>query len=303
MLLAGMDRRVSSPQAAPPTRGKTMKKGLRFLLFLVYFCLPTGRTAHANAWTEPAGTGQVIFNLSYFQTSHQYDGFGHIVPLANGAYFRQFQLNPYVEFGLSDRTTLVVDAYIPFLGYRDIYGRLNSAGWGDSEVGIRRRITSLTSPWVFSAQGTVLFPGYPADRTPPPGNHNVDVEARVLLGHGEQFSSEKRNFFWDLEAAYRYRNGPPADQVRIDATVGIEPLRRILLLQQFFAIKGLRNGSPITADTNPNAQSDFDLCKIQSSLAFKLDKNTRVQVGWVGTVGGRNTGHGSTPLISLWRNF
>ena len=280
-----------------------MKKDRGRLLLLVCLCVSACGTAHASAWTETAGTGQIIFNISYFQTSHQYDGSGHVVPLGNGGYFRQFQLNPYIEFGLSDRTTLIVDAYIPFLGYRDIYGPLSSAGWGDSEVGIRRRITPLSSRWVFSTQGTVLFPGYPADRTPPPGNHNVDVEARVLLGRGVQFSSEKRNFFWDLEAAYRYRNGPPADQVRIDGTVGIEPFRRLMLLQQFFAIKSLRNGSPITADTNPNAQSDFDLYKIQSSLVLKLDKNTRVQLGWVGTLSGRNTGRGPTLLVSLWRNF
>jgi len=34
-----------------------------------------------------------------------------------------------------------------------------------------------------------------------------------------------------------------------------------------------------------------------------LDKNTRVQLGWVGTLSGRNTGRGPTLLVSLWRNF
>ncbi|HEY1470014.1 MAG TPA: hypothetical protein VGF61_13300 [Candidatus Acidoferrum sp.] len=279
-----------------------MKLALNRFFFLLCICLAAAQTAHANAWTQPAGGSQIIFNLSYFQTSHQYDNFGHVVPNPNGAYFRQFLLNPYMEFGLSDRTTLVVNAYIPFLAYHDAFTRQQSTGWGDTEIGIRRRITSLESRFVFSAQGTVLFPAYSPDREPPPGNHNVDVEARVLLGHGTQFS-EKRNFFWDLEAAYRYRNGPPADQVRIDATVGIEPVRRILLLQQFFVIKSLQNGAPLTAGTNPNAQSDFDLYKLQSSLVVALNKKNRVQVGWVDTVGGRNTGRGSSLLLSLWRNF
>ena len=272
-------------------------------LFLLCLYLIVAQSARANAWTQPSGGSQVIFNLTYFQSYHQYDSFGRVIPNPNGAYFRQFLLNPYFEFGLSDRTTLVVNAYIPFLAYHDTFTQQESAGWGDTEIGIRRRITSLKSRLAFSAQGTVLFPAYSPDREPPPGNHNIDVEARVLFGHGTQFSSEKRNFFWDLEAAYRHRDGPPADEVRIDATVGIEPFRRILLLEQFFVIKSLQNGSPFTPQTNPNAQSDFDLYKLQSSFVVALNRKTRVQVGWVDVVSGRNTGRGSSLLLSVWRNF
>jgi len=280
-----------------------MKLALTRFFFLSSICLIAAQITLANAWTQPAGGSQIIFNLTYFQSLHQFDTFGRVVPNPNGAYFRQFLLNPYIEFGLSDRTTLVVNAYIPFLAYHDSFTQQQSAGWGDTEIGIRRRITSLQSRLVLSAQGSVLFPAYSPDREPPPGNHNIDVEARVLLGHGTQFSSEKRTFFWDLEAAYRYRNGPPADEMRIDATVGIEPFRRILLLQQFFVIKSLQNGAPLTPQTNPNAQSDFDLYKLQSSFVIALNRKTRVQLGWVDVVSGRNTGHGSSLLLSLWRNF
>jgi len=34
-----------------------------------------------------------------------------------------------------------------------------------------------------------------------------------------------------------------------------------------------------------------------------LNRKTRVQVGWVDVVSGRNTGRGSSLLLSVWRNF
>ncbi len=65
----------------------------------------------------------------------------------------------------------------------------------------------------------------------------------------------------------------------------------------------LQNGSPLSPGTNPNAQSDFDLYKTQTSMVIRLNSRTRFQLGWADTVAGRNTGRGSTLLISLWRNF
>jgi hypothetical protein len=166
---------------------------------------------------------------------------------------------------------------------------------------MRRRLNGLNSPWALSGQFTVTAPLYSATLDPAPGNHQEDLEGRALVGRGATWG--ERHWYWDAEAAYRYRTGAPADQVRGDFTAGVDVLPRCLLLGQFFSIKGLRNGEALAANANPNAQSDFDLYKAQGSLVLRVGRKTRVQLGWEHTLAGRNTGRGGTYVLGLWQSF
>jgi hypothetical protein len=109
--------------------------------------------------------------------------------------------------------------------------------------------------------------------------------------------------FWDAEAALRLRTGAPADQVRLDGTLGANLNRRVMVMGQVFGIVGLRNGTPFRVGTNPNLQSDFDLGKVQASTVFRLVGATRVQTAVFQTFTGRNTGYARGALISLWFGF
>jgi protein XagA len=187
---------------------------------------------HAGAWNQPPGHGQLIFTSSFFQTSDTFDASGSVTPFGDGGTFRQVLLNPYFEIGLSRHYTLVVNGNAPLLKFSNTYGSQSSAGLGDMEVGLKRRLNSNESQWAISAQLTTMFPAYSANRNPAPGNHQEDVEARILIGRGTTWSH--RNFFWDTEAAYRYRSGAPADQFRGDATAGINLTQRVMLMGQIF---------------------------------------------------------------------
>jgi hypothetical protein len=230
-----------------------------------------------------------------------FDGAGDPLPFGYAGRFRQVTFSPYLEYGLTPRNTLIVNASVPFLNFSNSFSTESSAGLGDVELALKRRLNAVESPWALSSQFTVLFPAYPASRNPAPGNHNLDLEGRILAGRG--LTLAQHHAFCDLELAYRYRNGAPADQVRADATVGIDATRWLMLMGQFFAIKGLRNGEPLAVTTNPNAQSDFDLYKYQPSLVFKLGRGTRLQTGWNSAFSGRNTGTGHTAVLALWKTF
>jgi hypothetical protein len=65
----------------------------------------------------------------------------------------------------------------------------------------------------------------------------------------------------------------------------------------------LRNGQPLTANANPNAQSDFDLYKAQASLVLRVRRNTRIQLGWGHTLAGCNTGNGGGFILGMWQSF
>jgi hypothetical protein len=254
----------------------------------------------AGAWTPEKGHGQIIFTSSFFQTGSFFGESGGTQQFGHGGKFRQITLNPYLEYGLSRRYSLIVNANAPLLKFSNTYGAQSSAGLGDTEIGIKRRLNSVESSWAVSGQVSVMFPAYSAQRNPAPGNHQEDVETRFLLGHGRSWSGH--HVFWDAEVAYRYRQGAPADQFRADLTGGINLSRRWMLMTQLLAIKGLRNGSAFSV-SNPNAQSDFDLYKGQVSVVTNIGRGFRVQVGWNDAFCGRNTGSGHTAILALWKSF
>jgi protein XagA len=254
----------------------------------------------AGAWNQPTGHGQLIVTSSFFQTETAFDSTGATQPFGYRGQFRQTLLNPYLELGLSKNYTLVANVCAPLLRYSNLYGMNTSAGLGDIEVAIRRRLNSNESRWAFSGQVLTMFPAYSATRNPAPGNHQEDVEGRLLLGRGSQWA--RRNVFWDAEAAYRFRSGAPADEFRTDLTGGLNFTSRVMAMSQGFVIKSLRNGAPFTT-TNPNAQSDFDLYKTQVSLVISTGRGTRLQLGWNDAFSGRNTGRGQSAILALWKSF
>jgi protein XagA len=271
-------------------------------VILVWFAATVFPIAlHAGAWTQDARHGQLITTFSFFQTSRAYDDSGSVKRFGDDGSFRQFTINPYLEYGLSSRYTLILNAQVPFLRYSNSYGAQSSAGFGDFEFAVRRRLNAPESPWTISSQLTVMFPAYSATRNPAPGNHQEDIEARFMIGHGSTLF--QRHVFWDAQAAYRGRFGAPADQFRTDLTVGIDITPHLMAMGQFLNSQSLRNGQSIETITNPNAQSDYDLHKCQLSLVIALPHKTRIQAGWNSTLSGRNTGRGQTAIIALWKSF
>jgi hypothetical protein len=274
------------------------------IIFFCIFLIMTGSVvgslpAYAGAWTQDARQGLIIVNASYFETSHEFSSPGQIEPFGYGGRFQQIQINPYMEYGLTSRNTLVVNFWAQHLHYADQYHDYNSIGMGDVELALRRRFNSLASPWVVSGQALILFPAYSATTVPAPGNHQEDFEGRAMLGRRIPW----RSGYWDGEVAYRYRAGAPADEFRAEGAAGFNVFARTKFIGQFYAIKSMRNGTPLTPNGNPKAQSDFDLYKSEISLLYQIRPRTRVQAGWVDAFSGRNTGHGSAAVIALWRNF
>lgn len=272
---------------------------LAILLLLAGAMFPNA--LHAGAWTQDAHHGQLITTFSLFQTSRAFDGAGSVRRFGDGGSFRQLTLNPYLEYGLTSRYTIVLNAQVPFLNYSNRYGAQSSAGFGDIEVAVRRRLNAPESLWILSGQLTVMFPSYSATRNPAPGNHQEDIETRFMIGRGATLLH--RHAFWDAQVAYRSRFGAPADQFRSDLTAGIDITPHIMAMGQFFNTQSLRNGQPLNTITNPNAQSDYDLHKCQLSLVIALAHKTRIQAGWNNTLSGRNTGRGQTAILALWKDF
>ena len=145
---------------------------------------------------------------SLFRAWDQYGAKGQRWPFANAGRFQQIQFGGYLELGMSKRWTLVMNAPFSNLQYSDSLDLQESGGLGDLEIGVRRRFNGLSSSWAVSGQFTATVPGYKATLDPALGNHQEDAEGRLLVGRGT--SRGERHWFWDGEAAYRYRTGAPA---------------------------------------------------------------------------------------------
>ncbi len=261
--------------------------------------LPSG--LYAGAWPQDSHHGQIILTYSFMQTSKAYDEGGAIQKFGDDGEFRQIVLNPYLEYGLSERNTLSINAQTSFLRYQNNYGSQSSSGFGDVEFAVRHRFNAPESPWVLSGQFTVMFPAYSAHRNPAPGNHQEDLETRLMVGHGSTWA--KHHIFWDAQAAYRSRFGAPADQIRSDWTAGIDLHKNVMAMAQIFNTWSMHNGTPMDEITNPNAQSDYNVHKAQISMVFTTPHRTRIQAGWTGVLKGRNVGGGQTFILAFWKSF
>ena len=255
----------------------------------------------AGAWTYKPGQGQVIFTTYWYGATDGYGPNGTLTPFSNRGRFRQIEAEAYLELGLTKRLTLVMDVPVGNLQYRDQKSAYSNEGFGDATVAARLRLNHAVSPWAISGQFTASVPGYKEPENPAPGNYQNDFEGRFLLGRG--FDIHEHHVFFDGEAAYRYRDGAPADQLRGDVSTGVDAFRGVQIVGQMFSIKGLRNGSPVGPNSNPNAQSDFDLYKAQGSLVIKVFRTSHLQFGAGQTFAGRNTGRGATFVIGLWQRF
>lgn len=271
------------------------------LLVTALFLLLPAPAALGGAWTFEENTGQLILNALYYRADDTFTKGGHRRAFANDGAFTKWELNPYLEYGLRNDLTLVFDTFLRHVEFSDRFGSDRNFGLADPELGLRYRLSAPEAKTVWSVQALMKFPVDTSGGTPPLGNDQVDAELRLLVGR--DFSLGSRRAFWNVEVAYRFRDEEPADEVRLDATLGYYLTSDWLILGQFFGIRGLRNGSPISTAGNPTVETDYDLYKGQFSVVYEVAPPVRLQVGYTRDLAGRNTGAGHGALFALWFRF
>jgi hypothetical protein len=154
---------------------------------------------------------------------------------ARGPYRKQ-DLQIFAEYGLTQRVTVVASTALQRIDARD-EERSRRSGLGRSEIGARARIVQ-TGPWIAALQASAIIAGakrkegYAAVGET---DHQIDVRGLVA----RSFELFGRPAFWDLQAGYRMRGGDPADEIRLDLSLGIRPSPRWLVMAQSFNTIGL----------------------------------------------------------------
>ncbi len=246
--------------------------------------------ALAGAWTLPKDHGQVTVSGLWSQATESFDGGRSTTSTPR---YRKFEAEALLEYGLSDSLTAMV---APSLQSIDIAAPTDAkrSGLGYSELGARYRFLE-TGGWVISGQGLMRIPGTNQNNNPAAiGYTDPELDMRALFGH--DFGAFGVPGFVDLQVAQRFRFGDPPDEFRLDATLGLRPWPRWLLLMQSFNVISEGGGSNVL-------YRSYDYEKLQISAVYSLTPALSLQFGGFTTYSGRNALQENGLVAGLWYNF
>ncbi|MFD2265077.1 hypothetical protein ACFSM5_19390 [Lacibacterium aquatile] len=248
-------------------------------------------SASAGAWTQGEGTGQLITTLTWYRTDTTYSADG---VRTGGSDYSRFELSPLLEYGATDSLTIGAQPRYQWLSHDRANGSsASSNGLADIDLSARQRIWRSDNS-VLSLQGLVKLPGTSNDsRRPGIGSEQIDLEPRILFGHG--FTVGSWSGFLNLEGAYRFRLQEPADEIRFDATLGLRPVPDWLLLVQQLNTIGVSN--------EHGGGSDYDVYKTQLSVVYDVSSAVSIQLGGYVEQGNRNIDPGHALFTALWWRF
>ncbi len=245
--------------------------------------------AHAAAWLQPEGQGQIIFSPSVMFATQRFDRRGRARAADR---FVKSDTVSQIEYGFRETTTLLarteqrVEAHALNGAPRRV---MTSVIGGGARIALWRQ-----DRFIVSAQGTVqsgLERSIPAlDRRFGP-RHEAD--ARLQVGYGGEVLG--MDAFAAASAGYRWRSGRHADEARLDLTLGVRPSPRFLLLLQAFNSFALRR--------EPGAEGRIMQHKVQASAVLDLTDAWSVQAGVFTSVAGRNALRERGITLGVWRRF
>ena len=129
--------------------------------------------AGAAAWTQPAGQGLAIIKVDEYRSDTYWDRERHSQDTAT---YRKFELNPYLEYGVTDRATVGANLFVLKVEQE---GSGSSTGLGDVELFGRYRLYS--GGWdSLALQFLLKLPtGYDKNDAVALGAGQVDAEIRL----------------------------------------------------------------------------------------------------------------------------
>ncbi|WP_020185142.1 hypothetical protein [Methylopila sp. 73B] len=192
----------------------------------------TPDVAGAGAFTLEKSETKVFATAYVTSGDHYFDGRGRLKARDR---LKKQDLQLYIEHGLADGLTVFGAGALERI---TVSGdeRSQRSGLGRTELGVRVRLAE-PGAWIVSAQGGVVIAGAKRSEGPAAvGETDDQVDLRLLVARS--FDAFARPAFLDVQAGYRTRSGDPADEVRVDATLGVRPAARWLLLAQSFNVFG-----------------------------------------------------------------
>ena len=204
-------------------------------------------------------------------------------------YFYKDELALYLEYGLTDRFTLVARAAWQTVERRSGLDRDSAQGFAATEIGLRGALYA-DDRQIVSLQAMAILPGEGENISNQPlGEGGNAWEIRALWG-----ANPGDALFADAQLAYRQREGVFSDEARLDLTLGWQPARRWHVLAQEFSVWSLEAARP--------GIHEFEQHKLQLSVGREFGA-VEYHLGASVTPAGRNTIEERAVFVSVWRRF
>lgn len=216
----------------------------------------------------------------------------HIFGVGPAPRYDKTELQALIEYGFSDRFTGIL---IPGLQHIDIAAPIAAqrSGLGYTEFGGRFQFLQ-SDGWVVSGQTTLRIPGTNDTSNPAAiGYTGIETDVRALVGRS--FAVGNWPAFIDLQLGQRFRAGAPPDELRFDATFGVRPAPRWLVLVQSFNVVSEGVGSP--------PFSGYGYYKFQLSGVYELTPAVSLQAGAFSTYAGSNALRENGLIFGAWYRF
>lgn len=267
---------------------------------LLVWLLVAPMIVRAGAWTRAEGEGLAVLSYYYYATGEQFGDGWHREEFGFDGRFAKNEWNLYVEYGLTDRFTVIGNFFLDGLAFENEFGRDTNFGLADQEVGLRFQLARKIPQ---ALQLMVKIPGpYDVNDSPALGNGQTDVELDYFVGQAFPFGS--RWGFVDVGIGYRLRTAEPADELRWDVTGGVEITDWLdVYFLEASGIHGLGNDEPQFVGDNILLTTDFDLVKVGASVLVEPMAGWIVQAGPYWHAAGRATGGGGGFKVAVWREF
>jgi len=261
--------------------------------FVLYAALLLARGVLAHPFTLSQGATDVTISASVWSIDRYFDGKGKDLPLsALGFDITQTDLVLQVDHGLTDRLTLSFS--LPYsrsklhLRAQNDNGPVND-GASDARLNLKMRLSG-DGPTQFALIGGVKWPvDYTTDVVYAPGDGNFDAE--ILASLGRRFG----RLVVSVDAGYRYRNGPPADELlaRVDPSFLIGS--RLTLygsLSYVDSLSGIGIDDTVAIEW-PFTRAEEDVLRLTGGALYSFTRHLAVFGSWSSTVDGRSTARGS----------
>jgi len=257
-------------------------------LCLATFLLSSPQLCQAGVWTrkKQAFYHQLIF--TYYETSTQFTRAGEITAFDNRGRFEKKELNYYLEYGISDRLTLVGNFFYDWIKYQDDFSDLTNLGFSSSEIALRYKL--FERRFLFSLQSLVSIPPRcREDPLIPITNGQVDLELRLLLGRYLPQSKTYTN----VEFGVRRRFEEPADELRCQLLVGSKNRKPWEFVLQYDGTVSLKNGKLTEIPQYDVIRTnEYDLHRVSGTIIYHLRGARKLTLQYYRHVAGKNTGEG-----------
>lgn len=262
---------------------------------LVIFVL-CSTSAWAGAWVQPEGTTFVSVKTLVTTTDRFFDENSNVHQ--RGGWFTKYEVNPYLEYGLTERDTVSINVLAQRL--TDSATDSSTTGLADLELGWRRRLWK-DDHTVISAQLTAFIPtGYSLEDTPNLGYDRLGLEPALWVGRG--FSLGGRSGYLEAQTGLRWYAGYPSEQFRGQATCSYDLFPWLSPFATLELHYGLGNGKD-QEENGHTIVADYRLLKGVLGVTTPLTDRVRLTAAWQQHLWGETTGLDGGAYVGVWVLF